>query len=74
MESTERIEGSKEGEGAGAPNLFAPEMEDDSGSEVDILTKNVMVSPSEEQFTLLHSRLGERLMQGETIYEIGVGG
>ena len=75
MESSERIAGSEEGEKAGAAaNLFAPDVDDDSGSEVDILTKNVMVSPTEDQFTLLHSRLRERLLQGETIYEIGVGG
>lgn len=37
--------------------------------------KNVLVSPSEEQFDLLKKRLEERTLdcRGETIYEIGVG-
>lgn len=37
--------------------------------------KNVLVSPTEEQFDLLRKRLEERTRdnRGETIYEIGVG-
>lgn len=73
MESGERIE--EEGaEEMASTNLFAPDMDEESDCEIDILTKSVMVSPTEEQFTLLHSRLRERLLQGETIYEIGLGG
>lgn len=76
MESSERIAEEAGGDAVGATNLFAPGMEDeeDSGSEADIVTKSVMISPTEDQFTSLHSRLRERLLQGETIYEIGVGG
>lgn len=75
MESTERIAGDfNAAAGAAAMNLFEPDVDDEDTSEVDILTKSAMVSPTEEQFTLLHSRLRERLLQGETIYEIGIGG
>lgn len=37
--------------------------------------KNVLVSPTEEQFELLKKRLVERISdsRGETIYEIGIG-
>lgn len=37
--------------------------------------KNVLVSPTEEQYDLLKKRLEERTQdsRGETIYEIGVG-
>ena len=59
--------------GAAAMNLFQPGIEEDD-NELDIISKTMMVSPTDEQYTLLHSRLGERLLQGETIYEIGTGG
>ena len=59
--------------GAAAMNLFQPGDEEDSGG-LDVDHKTMMVSPSDEQFSLLHKRLGERLQQGETIYEIGIGG
>lgn len=40
-----------------------------------ICGKNVLVSPTEEQFELLKKRLEERTLdcRGETIYEIGIG-
>jgi len=62
----------------GATSLFEPSIDDDDNmsdvSDVDDFAKNVMVSPTEHQFTTLHNRLRERLLHGETIYEIGVGG
>lgn len=61
--------------GAPALNFFQPDVqEDDDTNEIDVISKSIMVSPTEDQFTLLHSRLRERLLQGETIYEIGTGG
>lgn len=59
-------------------------MDLESGNERSSLTaidyssirgKNVLVSPSEDQFDLLQKRLEERTRdnRGETIYEIGVG-
>lgn len=75
MESTERISGEQLSVAEGATSLFTPDNhDDDNSSEVDIFTKDVMVSPTEEQFTILHNKLRERLLQGETIYDIGTGG
>jgi len=40
-----------------------------------IRSKNVLVSPTEEQYELIRRRLHERIIdsRGETIYEIGIG-
>jgi len=69
MESTERIGGPED---TPAANLFAPDSDDELN--LEILTKNALVSPTEEQYSVLHALLTERLLQGETIYEIGSGG
>lgn len=70
MESEERIEGAA----ANSTNLFAPEIDADNPNQADIISKSVLVSPTEEQYTALNNHLAERLLQGETIYEIGIGG
>ena len=75
MESIAENRGEMNGAvGAPALNLFQPEEKCDAIDELDIISKTMMVSPTDEQFILLSSRLRERLLQGETIYEIGTGG